>query len=83
MSWAFAALTKLQYQLTLDFAPVSNFGKGVGDGREVSIWGGRGFLRVMLHWYISNRLDGCVCNIRMPSIDQNHETAISGHRVLY
>ena len=33
-----------------------------GDGRGVNIWGRRGFLRAMplVHWYISNRLDGCV-----------------------
>ena len=66
-----------------DFATVSKFGKGWGDGRGVNIWGGRGFLMAMVHWYISNRLDGCVCNIRMPSVHPNHENAISGHCVLY
>ena len=31
----------------------------------------------------NDRLDGCVCNIRMPSVHQNRENAISGHCVLY
>ena len=83
MSRAFAALTKLQYQVTLTLHLSQTLGRGWGDGRGVNIWGGRGFLRVMVYWYISNRLDGCVCNIRMPSVHQNHENAISGHCVLY
>ena len=54
------AIDKTAVPGNCDFATVSNFGKGVGDGRGVNIWGGRGFLRAMVHWYISNRLDGCV-----------------------
>ena len=64
MSWAFVALTNASKSTLHLYRTLG------GEGGGGSTYGaGMGFLRVMVYWYISNRLAGCVCNIRMPSVD--------------